>query len=370
MELFFVLVQAAVWTLLRSAGQGSISHRKAKGISLFTIVQFPNSPCYLPDGQVGTCYNIGECRRLSGLPQGSCARGYGVCCIFQRTCGGIITQNCTYFTNPGYPGTYDGNQSCTVAVRRPQSPKICQLRLDFDDFRLLNPVAGDCISDSFTVTGQNSNNVIPTLCGSNSGQHMYVDVDDSNTLVNLNTVTNGQGPRRWSVKVCQIECNSPWKAPANCLQYYTGITGNFQSFNYDAQNAPTVSGGYPRNLNYAICFRKESGRCTIEYRVKDGSVFAIFNVDAGNEPTVNGGEAGVGVMECPTDYLLLGGIRYCGSRLNPSLEEENPTENLPVTDNTGGPFVVNFVTDSEENAQGFNLDYEQILCSSSRNDTD
>ncbi|XP_023224919.1 uncharacterized protein LOC111625895 [Centruroides sculpturatus] len=336
------------------------------------FLYFSGRPCEGRDGRIGVCMEPKICAWKGGVEVGSCQQGRRICCSASRSCGQTISVNGSYFINPEYPESLSSARACSV--RLASVSDLCQVRLDFEDLILRGPDSstGRCEHDALRVTGGDRNDLVPSFCGSNSGHHAYIEVYSSSGPLTLTVVTSEHAgiDRKWKIKITTIRCESPWKAPANCLQYYTGITGNFQSFNYDAQNAPTVSGGYPRNLNYAICFRKESGRCTIEYRVKDGSVFAIFNVDAGNEPTVNGGEAGVGVMECPTDYLLLGGIRYCGSRLNPSLEEENPTENLPVTDNTGGPFVVNFVTDSEENAQGFNLDYEQILCSSSRNDTD
>ena len=41
------------------------------------------------------------------------------------------------------------------------------------DFRLGPPSAGDCNDDQFIVR---ANDPLPTLCGDNTGQHMYVDV--------------------------------------------------------------------------------------------------------------------------------------------------------------------------------------------------
>ena len=39
--------------------------------------------------------------------QGSCASGFGTCCVVTlSTCGGTVTYNCTYITNPGYPAVY------------------------------------------------------------------------------------------------------------------------------------------------------------------------------------------------------------------------------------------------------------------------
>ena len=42
------------------------------------------------------------------------------------------------------------------------------------------------------------------------------------------------------------------------------------------------------------------------------------------------GEAGVGVQQCPDDFLQLGGVRVCGSVLNDGSVDPKFTENAPV----------------------------------------
>lgn len=49
--------------------------------------------------------------------------------------------------------------------------KICQLRLDFVDFEINRPIGGNCDVDKFMVSGQNSNSLVPPICGRNSGTH-------------------------------------------------------------------------------------------------------------------------------------------------------------------------------------------------------
>ena len=56
-----------------------------------------------------------------------------------------------------------------------------------------------------------------------------------------------------------MECESPFKAPADCLQYHTGPTGTFSSFNYG--NVMITS------TFYTICIRQELGNCNIQYSV-------------------------------------------------------------------------------------------------------
>ncbi|KAG8201155.1 hypothetical protein JTE90_028816 [Oedothorax gibbosus] len=279
--------------------------------------------------------------------------------LLQRTCGQATHQNCTHFTSPGYPDDYSEATECTLTLLRSMKQNICQIRLDFLDFQTGNPTDGNCLDDKFTVRGNNINTPVPELCGNNAGQHMYIDVENNLSPVYLTMSTKGLGRRNWNIKTSYIECSNPSKAPKNCLQYYRGPQGTFSSFNYarDASN-----GGYLNNLNYPICFRKELGRCSQTYTAQDIESFLILNLNRNTSPTVGGGEAGLGVLECPNDYLRLEGDRYCGARLNPDPSATNPTTNVPVTDTSAGPFIAYFKSDSENNANGFRLYYNQNPC--------
>ena len=119
----------------------------------------------------GSCYPTMACKSLKGIAIGSCGGG-NACCAFPRTCDAVSAQNHTYFTNPGYPAIYNGSASCTLTIHKMKTAyRICQLRLDFIDFELNRPVNGNCNTDRFVVSGQNSNSIIPPLCGRNTNQH-------------------------------------------------------------------------------------------------------------------------------------------------------------------------------------------------------
>ncbi|XP_071044046.1 uncharacterized protein [Parasteatoda tepidariorum] len=334
---------------------------------VLTIVRFLSIPCSSPNGQMsGVCYSLNDCVRMRGTQIGTCASGFGVCCIFQRTCGTATNQNSTHFVNPGYPEVIEetSDTTCTISLYRPPRVPICQVRLDFLEFDITKPTSGDCLDDQLTITGSNVNSPIPVLCGRNAGQHVYIDVDNSVGPVQLTVSTKGVGRRKWNIKSSFIECANPSRAPPNCLQYYTGPEGRFSSFNYVPGESSAQSGGYLNNQNYAICFRKETGRCSQTYTADSIESFILLNLNSNNSPTVGGGEAGLGIVECPSDYLRIGGDRYCGARLNPTTTSPNPTVNEPVIDYSTGPFTASFTTDSANNAIGFNLSYKQNLCGS------
>ncbi|GIY35199.1 CUB domain-containing protein [Caerostris darwini] len=331
--------------------------------SVFTIVRFLNIPCSSPNGMLtGICYSLNDCIRMQGTQIGTCASGFGVCCTFQRTCGATTNQNSTHFTNPGYPNPVSDSSDtmCTITLLRSHKVPICQVRLDFLDFALANPTEGDCLDDKLVIQGNNINAPVPSICGRNTGQH---NVDNSLAPVTLSVSTMGLGRRTWNIRTSYIECGNPSRAPPNCLQYFTGTQGRFSSFNYVQEESSISSGGYLNNLNYAICFRKEVGRCTQTYTADSIDSFVILNLNPSNSPTVGSGEAGLGVEECPDDYLRLEGDRYCGARLNPSTAESNPTISEPVTDTSAGPFIARFRSNSENNAVGFDLRYSQNPCS-------
>merc|ERR1719429_252883 len=56
--------------------------RRKRMVSIFNIVKFKNDPCEADDGKSGTCYTEDECTDRKGTASGSCAEGYGVCCVF------------------------------------------------------------------------------------------------------------------------------------------------------------------------------------------------------------------------------------------------------------------------------------------------
>ena len=100
--------------------------------SLFSIVQFPNDECTSTSSSttIGTCLTSSECNTKAGTASGSCAAGFGVCCVVSTsTCGSTVSTNITYIRNPGYPGTYTPTSTgtCTYTIYK-ASGDICQLR--------------------------------------------------------------------------------------------------------------------------------------------------------------------------------------------------------------------------------------------------
>jgi len=321
-------------------------------LSLFTIVSFKNEACAsTTSGTNGTCYSSNECLKLGGASSGTCASGFGVCCLFSSTCGGTTSVNGTYFQNPGYSSTYNEVSSCRLTVNK-LNDGVCQLRLDFANFVLAQPEGTDskCRDDLFIVSGGSP---VPSICGTNTGAHMYIDMGlSSNSPIVLTTVTSGQSfERSFSVKVTQLECDSLSKAGDGCLQYFTGVSGQMFSFNYNNAEGLQLS-----NTDYTMCVRMERNFCGIQYTACP---------DAANTPpqafSVTGGSPTLGSVvgtSCITDWITI----PCATNTSP---------NVPVY-SYSKPFNIYVHTDSlegssspaESSNRGFCINYVQQPCTS------
>ncbi|KAK7864646.1 hypothetical protein R5R35_012418 [Gryllus longicercus] len=345
--------------------------KSSKFFPFFTVVRISNNPCVGENNLNGTCYSRRVCASYDGIASGSCGGGLGVCCIIQRTCGGTSNLNCTYFINPNYPSSYAGGTRCSLTINKCNT-NICQVRLDFLEFSLASPdFNGVCATDFFTVTGGSS--IVPRICGENTGQHIYVDFDEGAVPIQLSVDTTASVAfgRRWNIKVMQIPCDSPSRAPVGCLMYYTETTGTVKSFNFGTAANPSpgpfvgVAGTRElANLNYGVCVRMNPGYCAIEWSADPNNNFS-FTVTDNTIPANSQPDFG---QSCTTDFVVIpnpqqNGVsvpydRFCGS-------------GFITTTTFSKPFVLTVVTDGGElgngtspdlGNRGFCLLYRQIPC--------
>lgn len=169
---------------------------------------------------------------------------------------------------------------------------ISYCRLDFAQFNIRGPepINNVCTYDQFIVSGGNP---VPIICGNNNGNHskycsglfyfiecstIYYNIFDTDTSqllfvvyidtgvgqtnpITLTFVTSGNSfPRSWKVRVSQIRCSTIYRAEEGCLQYFTGVSGQIKSFNYDPTTGLQLS-----NQDYSICIRMERNFCGIQY---------------------------------------------------------------------------------------------------------
>ncbi|CAG4929896.1 unnamed protein product [Colias eurytheme] len=343
---------------------GAYSHKTAQSrfLEVFEVVEFDHVPCTSINGLEGTCLHEYDCNKTGGKNMGICADGYGTCCIVQFGCDMESAAPSGWFTNSEFPLPNTDRLSCTVTLHK-SSVEIQQIRLDFLNFEVLPPTAGNCEQDQFIVTGQNVNNFIPILCGINTGQHVYIEVGNVKGPVSLSFQTVTADSRLFSIKVTQITTNHELSAPTGCLQYFKGSQGHLESFNYRDRYEIAVGNtpSYLNNLNYAMCIERQPDACSVTYT--NVGKMQILNYDSDGLPIIPPRQAGVEIFNCPSDWLLISAVRLCGERLNDGSVLQDFSLDAPVTDDGVGPIVVWFRSDSVYTGRGFKLHFQQNSCS-------
>ncbi|KAM3965022.1 uncharacterized protein ACR2FA_000919 [Aphomia sociella] len=330
-------------------------------LEVFEVVEFEHILCLSSSGLEGTCLHEYDCQSTGGKPMGSCADGYGTCCVNQFQCDDNTDAFIGWFTNPGFPSPSTERLSCTVTLNK-ASEDIKQIRLDFVNFELLPPLAGTCEDDQFIVSGQNINNVIPILCGINTGQHAYLEVGDMNGPLYLSVQSVSSDKRLFSIKVTQLTSIDELAAPSGCLQYFSESQGYMESFNYRDKSDIGIARypSYLNNMNYAMCIKRSPGTCSITYSKSDK--MQIVNYDADGLPVIPPGQAGVEIFNCPSDWLLISAIRLCGDRLNDGSVLQDFSLDASITDSNAGPIVVWFRSDGGYVGRGFKIYYQENTC--------
>uniref|UniRef100_A0A0K8VDH5 CUB domain-containing protein n=1 Tax=Bactrocera latifrons TaxID=174628 RepID=A0A0K8VDH5_BACLA len=308
--------------------------------------------CLSDDGRrIGNCFNIYECRAKGGIAKGDCAMGFGVCCIFIASCNTTISNNITYLVSPQFPSFMPSNYSapCSYKIKL-MSNEVSQLRIDFYHFSMGQPNrrTGVCDGDVFAVNGGPSGAL--TLCGQNSGQHIYYEVGGAaaprqtlfgnlrplsfNQLypnssdgatptieIVMNFTQRFQPIRLWEIRIAQIPFSQ--RAPVGCLQYHTGTEGIIQTFNF-AEN-----GRHLANQNYRICMRQEQYMCSIMYQPCDEQSFRIGPGSAAEPGMLNMGAPAL--MMDPTLAGMMGG----GGGATGAVSNDDPTlDAMPIMQST------------------------------------
>lgn len=393
-EWMFVLALATLFINADAAeNETNIQEGKhhAKAFSIFSVVTFKNEGCRSLDavttGQSpfrnGTCFPASECMAKGGKASGNCASGFGVCCIFLVSASGTkIDQNCTYIRNPGFPAALTATTAISYTVNKIVKD-ICWLRLDFESMTLAGPVStsepgGGTCPDTFKITSS-ANQAVPTICGVNTGQHIYVDMGpeaaDTAGLAFTFDSTVTTVSRAYEIKVSQIQCSNLNRPPSGCLQYWTTPAGRISTFNFFSTGSSHLV-----SQDVTACIRRNAGYCCVQYQVCEG-VPNAFTLDSEIEKAdATPGKVGLIDTLCTSDYITIPASsttcslnnnavssKYCGYALGFG---QTLGLNQPICDCTA-PFRVSFHTDNEADIKsaeatfsnrGVCLDYQQIPC--------
>lgn len=272
-----------------------------KLVSVFQVVKFKNDIC-AGSTRNGTCYTAAECDNISGLASGTCADGFGVCCIVTLSAGGTSSSlNNSYITQTAFT---TGASTYTIC---PCGDNICRIKFDFTTFELAGPhtrigtaleavdtqfasqrVIGSCNVDTFQIAspcGPGS----PLICGTNQNQHMIIDVGCGQgcVTVNLGIGLTSTTTRSLDIKVIQYACGDLDNGgPPGCLQYLTATTGKIKTYNFGeiAQGANIDAfRTHLKNQHYKHCIRRANANkficftpCTSTKGTTNGADIAVI----------------------------------------------------------------------------------------------
>jgi len=260
---------------------------------------------------------------------------------------------------------------------------VCQVRLDFQTFTGFTVSTAGVCTGKFAIEGQTGKHP-PTICGTNTGYHMYAELGSESSDTGKVTITYGDTTStQFNVFVQQIECDNPARAPIDCVQYHTGQSGTVNSYGW--AGAQLIMG-----MDYHTCVRREKGFCSIRWGETSGTTidaFAIFDtitytnaisaslaVSTQGKCIVTGLGIGITIPHTSNDGVIPltanspAGIdpfpsQFCGGIFG--LDEDATPRTLTSVQT---PFGVHLLTaDAGAGAigppsTGFSLDYTQATC--------
>jgi len=337
--------------------------REAKSFSLFSVVSFPNEPCATAMANMqGICVTAEQCDDRKGTKSGNCASGFGVCCFTSvDDTMATITNDMTYVSNPGFPTPVTaGTATQTFTYPIQALATTAAIRLEFQTGVFTQPATGTgaCSSDTITTTAAATGTTQTlTLCGTLTGQHLYLDNNGMANMANqlAISITTATFSRSWKILVRILEVGDPdiEGRPSGCLQWFTGETGRIRSFN-DLNGA--AQGRIIGGLNYAICIRPDGKKGCVDIRESGGTVdsFRLDNTQSNTNSEVGG---------CTDTFLTIPntGVKtptYCGAKLAATDAQSQAS----VVRSTG--HVINFVSSNANRAadSSFDLMYTQVEC--------
>lgn len=284
-----VLTAARLYAVVNADGNVEEYTDRNSKLSIFQVVKFANSECS-GGSRNGTCFTNAECTSIGGASTGSCADGFGVCCIVTITSGQSASVNNTYISASSELTA--GAHTYTIC---PCSDDICRIKFDFIDFTLEGPITiwgtrtlaaaapneataaqiaaapeiGKCDQDTFqiiTPSGRSS----PLICGENENQHMIIETcNDQCVTANLGVGASSTVTRTLDIRVTQYRCGDEQAGPPGCLQYFQNTSGKIRSFNFpDTTPGATITYNFATHLanqHYKACIRKGNGKEVICY---------------------------------------------------------------------------------------------------------
>jgi len=311
------------------------------GNAVATRKQFKNiEPCSNGDG---VCTDAQYCLQNGGFISGNCdskaCDGCGSCCQYvYEDCMATSCETISFFQSPGFPDTRRDAYSCSMSFEI--RPDVDQVLIEFIVFELPISKKG-CTDEDYLeiISPQKPNGVFGSgnsrLCGHNSGQHIYLSVNPKDLLILKVTTSgvqsvplaldkkfkefefHGNYAYRFKIKVTQLFASGGYidtkssdlgkfifkketpglgdihvnkfgeipnfymrlRAASGCLQYFTDIRGQIESFNYDGKSR------FAANQAYSICIDTPSDSCGLKLKA------LMFDIPTNVPECMNGTKA-------------------------------------------------------------------------------
>lgn len=228
---------------------------------------------------------------------------------------------------------------------------------------------GQC-TDKLAAVGQTGSDP-PSICGTNTDYHMYAEFGGTSTDTISLTLTYAETSftaKTFNILARQIPCTSAWKAPVDCVQYFTGSSGNVKSYNF-------AGGQLLTSQYYTNCIRTEEGACGIQW--KESSTTSPDPFQMTLSPITN---AATGhPTACAASYIYIPKLSSDGIQAlpqTPATQEfystmcggafglDSAAVPLALTSRSK-PFVLGVFTSAATitaPTTGFNMDYTQVPC--------
>merc|ERR1712223_1223984 len=266
----------------------------------------------------------------------------------------------TYISNPGNPtpvtaGT--ATQSFTYPIQALATTAAIWLEFQTGVFHQPTSSTGNCGSDTVTtMDAAKGTTQALTLCGTLTGQHLYLDNNGMANMANqiAISISTATFSRSWKILVRILEVGDPSieGRSTGCLQWFTGETGRITSFNHLNDNAQgNIIGG----LNYAICIRPDGTKGCVDIRESGGTVDS-FRLDSAQSATNSK------VGGCANAFLTIPNTSvktpiYCGGKLAATDAQSEAS----IVRSTG--HIIHFLSSTSNIGQSsFDLMYTQVEC--------
>merc|ERR1719384_1885376 len=122
-----------------------------------------------------------------------------------------------------------------------------------------------------TIVTTGNTGLFPTMCGTLTGQHLYVELSPTasdTAVITISQILLTTAPvaataqRKWDIEISQIPCYANYRAPNGCHRYYMTDSGKITSFNFYKISGTTAaddgqnSGVQLASQNINTCIRR------------------------------------------------------------------------------------------------------------------